>query len=263
MIKKIYVCSKGKPQTMRIAETFKRDKFKDYVVILSPEDDQIAYKQNYGCAVLISPAKNLSAKKEWIIKTQSTRGEWVLIVEDNITSFTGWLSSAPPKDLKLLKKQITTQQFLKVVNEDVKKAEKSGAVIGGFASNNNPFFRKKKYREVGFIWGKAVYYRNVGLQWLNHLNEMSDYAITGLSLLHSGKVVINNFIYPESKRFEKVGGTGGYEKRVPHKQAAAKFLVEFFKGLYRITDRPGLAPNSEVRMRFSTTKQINQWRNTM
>lgn len=262
MIKKIYVCSKGKPNTMRIAETFRDDDFKDYVVVLSPEDDPSAYRKSYRCNVLVSPAKNLSEKKEWIIKTQSKRGEWVLIVEDNITAFTGW-PSGTPKNLKLLKNRINTHQFLQVVNNDIRIAEKSGAVLGGFASNNNPFFRKKKYRDVGFVWGKAVYYKNAGLQWLNHLQEMSDYAITGLALMHSGRVVINNFIYPESKRFEKIGGTGGYEKRIPNKQAASKFLVEFFKGLYRFADRPGLAPNSEVRMRFSNTKQINQWRSTM
>ena len=261
----IYVVSKGKPQTVSIVAWFARWKFKAFTIVVSASDNVGDYKMAYGCNVVRVPKTledTLPAKRQWIIRETTKTGgflsRWVFMMDDNVVKVTGQLDNKPLTRAGA-DKELSPQQLLKVVNADIELCEKHGIIHGGFASNSNYFFRKRKYRFVGFVWGKMGYYKNVGLDWYP-LKHKDDYGITALALLYSGKVLINNFLYSHAKRYEAIGGDGPYEKRVPFEQEAARTLVESFKGLYRYAERPGCAPKSEVRMRFTSVKQIAEWR---
>lgn len=258
-ISTIFVCSKGKPNASRIMKWFKEYKFTKYVFIISPEDSEKQYKEFVGPNVIKAPkfVNSLYKKKEWITRT-ANEGEWVFIVDDNINQVTGTTKERPIKED--YDNPLSPQHVLAIVNEDIKLAEKIGAVHGGYASNSNHFFRVKHYREVGFVWGKMCYFKNCRMVWDHSQQQMEDYVHTATCLKFSGRVLINNFLYADATRNEGIGGSLSYEKRVPAKKKATKYLVEKFNGLFKVNDRPGLVEGTEVRMRFTSIKQIDLWR---
>lgn len=256
----VFVCSKGKPKPL-ILDWFHRSRFTKFTFVISNEDDKGAYWENCGMAVS-APKRcdTLYKKKEWVLNEYAAKDEWVFIVEDNILEVTGVKGLPDLDERKSFQYKFSPQDVLCVVNEDIKQAEKIGAVLGGYASNENHFFRTKHYREVGFVWGKMCYFKNVKLPWDHSQREMQDYVHTANVLKHYGRVFINNWLYAKSKRFEGVGGSPAYEARVRGKQLASKYLVEEFDGLFAMNHRPGLAVGSEVKMRMHSVKQIDIWR---
>ncbi len=260
-IKTIFVISKGKPSTASVYAWFKKYGFKNYTTVVSSTDDSDEYCTNYGGRVITAPKQidNCCKKKEWLLKQFTKNGEWAFIVCDNVVDVTGVKNE---KDLsrKGFECQISPQEMLAVVNKDIAKAEAIAAVLGGYASNANFFFRKKKYRTVGFVWGKMFYIKNCDMEWDNTQVHKDDYVITAKALEFTGRVLINNYFFSKAKRFEKVGGEGSYDKRSAGFVQATKYLVTKFVGMFRIVNRSGLVKDSEVRMCFTSDKQVAAWR---
>lgn len=267
-IETIFVVSKGKPETATVYDWFRNNKFNNVTTVLSHDDDIKAYAANYhypGFVWIKAPKEvnSLSKKREWLIKQFAKKGQWVFIVNDNVIKVTAVPTNIVNPEKADYKNEITPKQLLKIVNADIKRADAEGACVGGFACNENHFFRTRHYRNVGFIWGKMCYFKNSGMEWDHTYPEMEDYTFTAQALLHAGRVLVNNFVYPICKRYEAIGGTGNYEKRLPNKLKAAAHLVKDYKGLYRFKQRPGLAPDSEVQMRFNNLEQVEAWRMQM
>lgn len=264
---RVIVCSKGKPNTISATRYFAESGFTDYTVVVCADDDIEAYRKNVAGQVVAVPANctNLSLKKQWILDNLVKRGEWVISIDDNVEDITCidkslyYQAEIPKPQHKDYNKKITVQEFIALAERDIKYCDDNGIAFAGFASNANPFFRKKKYRTVGFVWGKVCLMKSVGLPWITDIREMDDYAYTSINLLYRGKVLINNYIYPNAKRYEAVGGTGTYEKRLPTKIAAVQKIMRVFDGMYRLVDRPNLAHGAEIRMRFSNEKQVKEW----
>lgn len=231
MIHFIYVCSADKDPL--ILKWFEKHNFKDYILVTDK-------------------FKSLYHKKRTIVSALPLNA-WALILEGNITEV------VETKDGVEKDKPISPQQLLKVVNGDVKRAEAINTPLIGYATNSNLFFRSKHYRDVGFVWGKMCAYRNVLLNWDLNVDEMQDYAHCSAVLEQYGRVLVNNFLYSKSKS----GGrkeSADYARRVPGKIKAVKYFMKRYKGLYRIKDRKGYAPNSEIVMRISSSLSIAKWR---
>lgn len=249
---RVVTCSKGKPDTISVTDWYGR--FKDYTVVLCHDADEAAYRNRVKGEIVKCPAdcRTLTHKKKWMIENLVGKGEWLLSIDDNVKGITNRAGT-----------EITPAAFFAAVEKDIVSAKTIGAVHGGFASNGNAYFRKKQYRQVGFVWGKVSYFQNAGLPWLDGIREMDDYAATAEALLHHGTVLINNEFYANAARYEKIGGTGPYEQRVPSKREAVEIIMAAFPELYRVQDRPGLAPGTEIRMRYHDIEQIRQWRARM
>jgi hypothetical protein len=258
----IYVCSKGRPYSPTI-QWFDAHGFTNFFVVISQDDDVKAYRKVLGARrVMVAPkAFNTLYKKKESVSLFGKVGEWAFIVEDNIINVTGVLKNTESPAKEDFKSLVSPQQMLEIVNKDIQLAEKSGALLIGYASNDNHFFRTNHYREVGFVWGKMCVHKNdPTLKWDHTQSEMLDYTHTAAVLKHCGRVLINNFFFAKSKRYEGTPGSPVYEARVPGKIKASKYLVENFNGLFAYNDRPNLAPKSEVKMRMHSTKQIDKWR---
>jgi len=262
MINTIYVMSKGKPDTASTYAWFKKYNFKNYVTILCMEDNRAKYLHNYGGKYRKAPRRitNLSRKREWSLNRFTKPNNWMLMMCDNVLSVKAVDLGIENPTKQDFEREISPQELLTIANKNAKHADFIDANLFGFASNSNHFFRKKHFREVGFVWGKIVGMKRDGMKWEHSQNDMDDYVSTAESLKHCGKVWIDNYVYAHSKRFEKIGGNGSYEKRVAGKIKAAKFLVENYGGLFRYKNRPGLVPKSEVQMRFTSTMQVAGWR---
>ena len=155
---------------------------------------------------------------------------------------------------------MSPQQVVQNILEDIEIAESKGAYLGGYASNDNHYFRKRKYRTVAFVWTKMGYMRRGGPSWPLYLDEKDDYGMTAECLKHSGRVLVNNFIYPWCKRFEGRGGSPTLEERTSGKQRCVKILMERFPGLFSIKNRKGYPEGTEIQLRFHSERQVDQWR---
>lgn len=212
-ISTIYICSKGRPNSPTVQWLITHE-FMDFVVICSPDDDLKEYRKHATTIKADKWANTLYKKKEWIVETYAPKNGWVFIMEDNIIEVTGVLPSvkqSPTKDD--FKSRVSPKQLLEVVNFDIQVAEKDGALLVGYASNDNHFFRTNHYRNVGFVWGKMCAHKNAqGFKWDHSQTEMLDYLHTAAVLKHCGRVLINNYFFAKSKRYEGTPGSPVYEK---------------------------------------------------
>ncbi len=267
----VVVLSMGKPDWTYTARWFHEHGFRGATYVVSPGDDIKAYKDHTGCRVVVSDSFNLPSKRQWVVDEFTTeRNPWVFFFEDNIMRVTRVSQShyhhnlIDPTSRELYHTdEIGPQEVIESMMEDVEVAESVGAYFGGFASNDNHYFRKRKYRTVAFVWTKMSYIRRGCPDFPVYLDEKDDYGMTAECLKHSGRVLVNNFLYPWCKRFEGRGGSPTLEERAPGKKKCVKILMERFPGLFRIKDRKGYPEGTEIQLRFHSSKQVDQWRKNL
>jgi hypothetical protein len=264
----VVVFSKGKPEMTYTAKWFKKHEFAEATYVVSPGDDVDLYRRTTGCDVIVSDSHNLPSKRQWVLDNfTSDKCPWVLFFEDNIKRVTR--VAKPYYDLEEIKSttremyhslEIGPQEVICNMLEDIVRAEGIGTYLGGYSSNDNHFFRKKKYRTVAFVWTKMGYMRRGGPEWPVYLDEKDDYGMTAECLKFCGRVLVNNYLYPWSKRFEGRGGSPTLEQRAPGKKKCVKILLERFPGLFREKNRSGYPEGTEIQLRFHSEKQVDLWR---
>lgn len=183
---------------------------------------------------------------QWI-ENLVKEGEWFLKADDNIRAFIGADGNA-----------LSQETAWQIINEAINEAEKRGAKLVGFATVDNPFFRKAKYRDVGFCMGKMYAQKKVsGITPSGTI--LDDYERTAQHLERFGRVLVDNSLHSKSKHYEK-GGIGTWDERLPQKMKSVKYLMERFPGLYRIKEKAGKEHGSEMQMRFTSLDQVERWR---
>jgi hypothetical protein len=202
-------------------------------------------------------------------------GEWALMLDDNITKFT-----APPVDWYYendFMPDVPTSQLRPIVNQkwdfdvwfdyiitdSLAEAEKRGANVVAFCPIENPMFRHKKWRDVGYTMSKAILVKNTGISWdqSNGHWAMEEYAFCAAQHYAYGRVLINNFAHPWTKHYTP-GGCGPYADRLPYKIAACKDIMERFPNFARLSSKKAGVSEGELRVRFTNLKQVELWRNS-
>ena len=268
----VVVFSKGKPDMTYTAEWFKRHAFDSSRVcyVVSEGDDVAGYQRSTGCRVIVAKgSRNLASKRQWALDYFTTPSEpWLLFFEDNIMRVTGVLPShygmeeIDPTTRHIYHSlEYSPQDVLRCMMADIHRmAEPLGAFYGGYACNDNHFYRSRKYRTIAFVWTKMGYVRRGGPCWPEYLNEMDDYGMTAECLLHSGRTVVNNYLYPWAKRYEGRGGSRTIGERADDKRAAVAEMMRRFPDLFRIRDKKGCPTGTEIQLRFNSDKQVTEWR---
>lgn len=197
---------------------------------------------------LVSNAKNMLEQRQFILD-QVQENEWYLSCDDNIRAFIG-------DDGNTLSKESAWH----IITDAIKEADRRGARLVGFAPVDNPFFRKTKYRDVGFCVGKMYAEKKTqGIKPTGRVLVMDDYERTAQHLLHVGKVLVCNALHSKAKHYEE-GGLGTWDARLPQKLKDCSQLVEDWFGLYRYKAKAGKDPKSEIQMRFTSREQLEPWR---
>lgn len=266
------VFSRGKADWNHTSRWFKEYSFnhKSLYYVISDDDDYKGYRKSTGCRVVRAKGSyNLASKRQWALENLTSRRQpWQLFFEDNIIKVT---SVGPERyDLpRLLGKTrrattdaltLTPFDVVGRMLEDIKLAESVGAYYGGFASNDNHYFRKKKYRTVAFVWSKMGYVRRGGASWPCYLNDMDDYGFTAECLADTGRVLVNNYLHAYAKRFEGRGGSGTLADRVCSKREAVLKMHDKFPGLFRDRSKVDSPDGTEIQLRFSSESQVDKWR---
>lgn len=248
----VLTCSKGKHDTIRVVNWYRKYDFTDYTVVVCADDDIGAYKRTISGRIVSCPSSctNLAQKKEWMIKEFAQKNSWVLSIDDNVKSF---------HELKT-GKEISPQELIVITKQNTQKCDKIGTIYGGYASNTNAFFNRKEFATVGFVWGKVSYMKNAGFEFMKDVTEMDDYAYTALCLYYFGKVLIDRRYGATAARYERVGGNGTAEMRKEKKKEAVKKIMERYPGLFNIKEKKGLETGTEILLRFNSEKALNEWR---
>lgn len=270
---KVVIFSKGKPERTRTGEYLKTyGATKKVIWVLSDDDDVAGYKKSTGAPakniVVAKGTKSLAEKRAWAISEFTTqRNPWIIWLEDNITRIT-----AVDEDKYHLQQIKKTQRewyhtrelgfsiLLQLIQEDITLAKKIGAYYGGFASNDNHYFRKTKYRPISFVWTKMCYFSNRGPDWQIGVMEKDDYLNTAHQLAHVGTVLTNNFIYPWHKKHEGRGGSRKKEDRFDDKINATRIIIDRYPGLFRERLKAGCPAGTEIQLRTTNKNSLEEWR---
>lgn len=178
-------------------------------------------------------------------------GEWFVKADDNIREFLSENGDTLARD-----------EAWRRVEEAVNEAERIGARLVGFSTTGNPFFRKTKYRKVGFCIGKMYVEKKTRNIEPSGQVMKDDYERSAQHLLHTGKVLICNALHSKAKHWE-LGGIGTREQRAQREVEDCRKLVEEWFGLYRFKAKAGKHPESEIQMRLNSPDQVQQWRVAM
>lgn len=252
----------------------------DLYVLVHTDEQRSAYLQAHSeldpaQVVVTNTAPDtfgLTRQREWACKNLLALHEWFVFADDNINDLTGPApeerkyrelptQNGDPTWRSMFSRCIDADDFRLVFAQDVKKAEELGTTLVGFATTGNHFFRGKKWRPVGYVIGKMMLWRNQPYQW-DHTISMEDFAHTGEVLLRQGSVLIDNFVYPECTHYQP-GGMGTYRERVPQRQADVQALMAKYPGLFRVKQRKDFEPDTDLAVRFTSSKQVDEWRRGM
>lgn len=269
------VFSKGKPERTWTAEWLKTAMIincaKSVFYVVSDDDDVKTYRKTTGCNVVVAKgAHNLGSKRRWAIENlTSAKTPWLLFMEDNIHRVT--CVDSDNYDRFFIDKttrgmfhdtELSFDQAVRKAYDDIQWCNRAGIGFGGFASNDNHFFRKTKYRHSAFVWSKLAYVRRGGPDWPDQVQEKDDYVYTGLALEYYGAVLVNNFIYPWPKK-EVRGSSRSLEDRAEDRRHAVQYLLERFPDMFRVKERAGHPSGTEVQLRFTSLTQVKKWREKM
>jgi hypothetical protein len=169
---RIFIPSKGRSQVLTTPQLLEKYGI-DYTIVLHNDKEKADYLKNKTLnhkKILVANVPFGMPQIMHFINAKIKKDEWILKLDDNIKSFTAvddkhYNLANAPADRKVFNNVITPTKFLKLVDETIKEADKIGAKFIGFAVTDNPMFRSKKYRHVGYVLGKMVCIKGSELQF--------------------------------------------------------------------------------------------------
>jgi hypothetical protein len=266
---RIFIPSKGRANVLTTPQLLEQYGI-DYTIVLHNDQEKQDYLKNKTLnhkKILVANVPIGMPQIMHFINTQIKKDEWILKLDDNIRSFTAvddahYKMATAPADRKIFNGEITPIKFLQLVEDTIKEADKRGAKFIGFAVTDNPMFRSKKYRDVGYALGKMVCIKGSDLQFDLGLQTRDDFEFTCQHLLRYGRVLINNFIKANAGHYEQ-GGCGTFDQRLPQRIADCVYLMNKYPMLLRYKTQKECPPKSDIQLRFTNTVQVKQWQKEM
>lgn len=254
--------------------------WRDYLIVLKNDREYRDYCQNSklrrSTLIVLPQDKPLNAAREYV-RSLVEPGAWCLQLDDNIRYFSACepdlyrtVTELPENPTRseyghVFNRKVEFAEFYELVITDcIQEAERRGANIVAFAPLENPFFRRRKWRDLGYTSNKAVLLRKTRLKWDQSENHpaMEEYALCAAQHLEYGRVLIANWAHPRAGHYEG-GGLGPYEERLPGKIAACQNIMRRWPGLFRPGSKKHLNNEGELRVRFNNLEQVEKWRAAM
>ena len=267
---RIFVPSKNRAQTIRTHKLFP-----EAIVVVHNDAEAESYQRAQpGIHLAVSNVKadayGLTRQREWICQNLARPNEWFVFADDNIRSLIGVIDGYYEQESLPVKMEegaiwrprfnalCSAKRFLEVVVPDtINYCKKVGAHLAGFATTDNIVFRRRKFVRCGYVIGKLMIWHNTGEIPFDHTISMEDFYHTAMHLIHYGACVVNQYIFPRASHYQP-GGMGTYEERIPIRQRDVKELMRRFPGLFRVKNREGFAPNTDLQLRV-TQNTLDEW----
>jgi len=248
-------------------------------VVVHTEKDKAEYLK-FGMTeedcLCLNAGKGLAANRNAILKyvKENDEEDWHVQMSDDAIEFTKvhddyyykgevHFPRENPKSMeKYFKIPITTADDLNgVFYEAIDRAREIGAFLIGFAVQDNYFFRSKKWKKTGLVDGRC---------WILHKNNPSfdpncdcrdDVSQTAENLYRHGKILINNFMLPDFKRYSS-GGLGTPKERYEKRKEECAYLMKKYPTLFKLKHEPEKF-RIDVSFKRNSPKAFENWRAKM
>ena len=269
----IYVPSYNRAKTIKTTKWLDKSGL-NYKVLLHTENCKNEYI-NAGLIhekniIVTNQPKGITNQRNYICQNLAKNGEWYIALDDNISGFKRVVDKyfftkkvleveSSKINQKDYNQEITALEFINILNDDIKTAEKIKAEYIGFSTVDNYFFNSKKYKTVGYVISKAVAIKYNGIDYDKKLEAMEDFGYCAEQLIKNNAVLINAWMKPICNHYEK-GGIGTYEERLPRKIIDCEYLMRKYPNFFRYKVKKGCHPKAEVQIRFNNPNQIIKWK---
>jgi hypothetical protein len=207
--------------------------------------------------------------RDWACRNLLDMGQWMVWLDDNVRK----VQCIPQPHYNLAKIEFEGQEssywrslyhteapaprVLRLLGELVQVCEKNGTIYGGFAPEDNYFYRAKHWRSpFGYVKTKLAVYKNDGSSWYPFEGCMfEDWYKSAEVVARYGSIVLNNYARPVNTYWEP-GGIGSVDERRPCLVSNVKYIMALFPGL--VGDNPKIPGHARFLLR--TSKQLSQWR---
>lgn len=271
---KVFIPSYNRPLTITTPQLLDKLNMPNYVVLLHSEEQRQLYLQNKKLdpnrLLVTHQPPGVTNQRNFITKTLVPFGQWYISMDDNITAFRGVAPhlyagrlTLPVQDKafdrKAFEHTLEGDDLRQRLQDEQLYAERNGIFYIGFATVPNFYFLGKKRRHVGYVISKAVLIFNQKIGYDPNLEAMEDFGFCAEHHLRHGKVLINNWFWPQAQHYQP-GGIGTYEQRVPRKRRDCAYLLKKYPGFFRYKAKKGCDPLAELQVRFTSTEQVDKWR---
>ena len=207
-------------------------------------------------------------QRRWAQNNLIAENEWYAVFDDNNSQVTKvpepWYSMTelnwdedfgPDEDPRELFRE-PCKDVIGLLEEAIDNCEAINTVYGGFATNDNFYFRRVKWGFWSYIETAMAVIRNVGLNFypMEHCTY-EDFCITVETVARYGCVARNNYAKCIKIPYEE-GGIGSLEQRRPSLVPTCNKLKEMYPGLLKhVKDR-----DYDLRIRLRSQRTIDEWR---
>lgn len=243
----------------------------NFNLVVRTEEEKEKYLQNETLKNVIFHVSNADPGNvpahDWKWKNLVPEGRWVLCMDDNILGFQSakepFYSKGLGADTPREYEDISGEDFILKIEDSIKYADSIGSNIVGTAVVDNPFFRKVKYKKVGFIQHKCFAIKKTPkVNYDLNVKIREEYDMTGQQLLHHGFALRNEYLWCKRKHFMK-GGIGSYDQRLPGYLHDTRYLMKKYPGLFRVNSKKDVPEGAEIVVRLTDLNQVEKWRMMM
>lgn len=156
--------------------------------------------------------------------------------------------------------KLTPRTYQKVISSTIKKMLEQKTILGGFATNDNFFFRGKHWRRVGYVSGHMMIMQKNSKFSFDLDIAMEDYRNSAEVAEIFGSVVLNNYAYFKHSMYID-GGLGTAEERFPFRGPDCDILMRQYPGFFRIKGT-GVMADADLSVAV-TDRTLDQWVNEM
>jgi hypothetical protein len=272
----MYITSHGRPDTISTPALLQG--LPCMVVVHSDDQADAYFKAGRVFSVHVSGAEpgmcGKANQQNWILDNLVQPGEWVAMLNDNITGITALpypqhcsskidQAARTGKEWRAMyRTACTPATFARICDEMAKYADTIGADFCGFAACENYFFRQARWRERAVVIGNAFLIKNTGARFALHQDDIHMYAV---QMLRRGTTLTDMYTHIEQEHYT-AGGFGAYAKRVPVLLRESKHLHDTYAGLFAYMQQshvPGYVPNTHLKRNLRSVGQVERWRESM
>lgn len=269
----IYIPSYNRAKTIKTSLYLDESKI-PYKILLHSENCKKEYlaagRVKQENIIVTGAPFGITNQRNWMVDNLGKYGEWYISLDDNIEGFKRVVDKYyfSKKELNVenatisqkdFDQKIQADEFITLIEQDIKIADQIKAEYIGFATVDNYFFNSRKYKPVGYVISKAVAIKFKGIRYDTRLEAMEDFGYCAEQLIKNNCVLINAWIKPIAGHYEE-GGIGTYEKRLPRKIVDCAYLMKKYPDFFRYKEKKGCHPKAELQIRFYSPKQIIEWK---
>lgn len=211
----------------------------------------------------------LTALRCWLMANLTLRGEWFVMMNDNIRAVNMLRSYLDKQDFTKMSsadwrreygRPLAPHELPRLMDELASRCSDLGATHAGIGHPTSNYFHcPRRWSTMCYVRGDLCVAVNDGAPWCDpHLALWDDWHRTLRSLALSGAVVCNRYASTDRVVTWGAGAIGPYDERTPyHRQDAAR-LISLYPGLVGYNK----GRNDILKLLPRSKGQLEQWRRT-